>query len=178
MIHQSEVNSFLRGWRGRPEGLMDTRVKSGRVVTETIRSNTRVHRPTEAYIVNIDGRSSLASRFLCGEASHSVLPIDPDAHHFIPCERCEEVAEYGDTDLRVYGYRDDADRFVYIGLTRNLTTRRASHARNSGWFGLATSFEVLSTHPTKSEGLLAEAAAIRLHSPLFNIVHNQKGNAA
>ncbi|MEU7170241.1 hypothetical protein ABZ949_01965 [Micromonospora tulbaghiae] len=71
----------------------------------------------------------------------------------------------------------DADRLLlYVGITGDLATRQASHAKKSSWAEFATHCEVR-RFPSRAEAERAEKAAIEAERPLFNHVHNDTAEA-
>lgn len=73
----------------------------------------------------------------------------------------------------VYAYLGVEDEILYIGQTKDLMTRNWAHGTRSAWFPLVEGFALISPHHNRRHALDAEAAAIRLYAPRFNVVHNR-----
>lgn len=74
--------------------------------------------------------------------------------------------------IDVYAYLDAGGDVLYIGQTWDLPTRHGAHRARSPWFDQVTDFALLGTYHNRRHALDAEAAAIRLHRPCFNVVHH------
>lgn len=62
---------------------------------------------------------------------------------------------------------------LYIGISRNPTTRFASHATYKSWWGQVTRKEVTWLKASWREALDVEAKTIRKENPLHNGKHNE-----
>lgn len=70
----------------------------------------------------------------------------------------------------VYRHYDSAERLLYVGITADFKVRDAMHKVASPWWKHVARTET-EWLPDRSAALVAEAAAIRSESPIFNSVH-------
>lgn len=163
-----DLNAHLNLGNPRPPGALPATIKTRFVHPVRPHKRQRLHIPAFAVTANVDGRTVLAARFLCGDASHNVRAVE-DTLDLDPCPRCVMAAAPARFD--VYAYYDATDTALYIGQTNNLAARRKAHARTSKWHARAARFALLSSHTTRDEALAAEAKAIATLAPTSNIQH-------
>lgn len=72
----------------------------------------------------------------------------------------------------MYRAYDESGVLLYVGVTKNLRTRRASHRSTSPWFESATRF-VLTGPLDRESAYLLEAKTIRDLAPLHNRNHRK-----
>lgn len=96
----------------------------------------------------------------------SALTPRSAAHHYGPSKNADHY---------VYRCYDADDRVVYIGCTRNIKTRLATHRRGKGgsrasqWLSVCmVRYEVEGPYPSRDAGLEAERRAIQAEQPIFN----------
>jgi len=76
----------------------------------------------------------------------------------------------------LYRWYDDADRLLYVGISRGLPGRVADHVGGSSWMEFAGR-AAIARYPSHEEALQAETAAIKAERPLFNRKHNDTPEA-
>lgn len=77
----------------------------------------------------------------------------------------------------VYKHLSKNGDVLYIGCTGNLRSRRAHHQTQSIWFKHV--YEIKHTkYKDRESALAAEKRLIQKHSPMFNIVNDNKYNIA
>ena len=73
----------------------------------------------------------------------------------------------------LYRHFDSKDNLLYVGISFSSIYRLAGHKHKSSWFNSINKIEI-ERHATRELALIAEKAAIKNESPLFNIVHNKQ----
>lgn len=73
----------------------------------------------------------------------------------------------------LYHYYDDRGVLLYIGITRSLPGRQASHEKKSTWMEFAARSEMYH-FATREDAADVEREAIRVKRPLFNVEYNDR----
>jgi predicted GIY-YIG superfamily endonuclease len=76
--------------------------------------------------------------------------------------------------MTTYLYRlwDDADRLLYVGISKSAIHRLHEHLTEQPWAEQVAK-QTIERHETRQEALAAETLAIKSEAPLYNVVHNK-----
>ncbi|GFE20075.1 GIY-YIG nuclease family protein [Streptomyces nigrescens] len=109
-----------------------------------------------------------------GDSGYFYVPSEfPDAPFTYELEIRwpRDTCEVSPARTAVYRLRDQTGRLLYVGISDDPLRRWPEHAKDKPWWPEVANFstEWLASRP---EALAAEASAIKLEKPLYNVVHN------
>lgn len=114
--------------------------------------------PYETYLEALKFLDEVGVIELEGKTYRLLLPTDED-------RRPEETV--------LYHYYDSQGVLLYIGITRSLPGRQASHEKKSTWMEFAARSEMYH-FATREDAADVEREAIRVKRPLFNVEYNDR----
>ncbi|GHJ59184.1 hypothetical protein NOK12_17020 [Nocardioides sp. OK12] len=175
MTDPYDFNAFLFLGARRPEGVEDAPVSTTHIKSTRPHKRQVIHRPEFTATADLDGKTVLGARYLCGHGCAEVVPVEGDVTDLNLCSRCERLFSH-DSRWAVYCYRDEEGAPLYIGQTFWITERDRQHAtskKSAAWYSQQLTLEVLSRHRTQEEAVEAERQAIHDLRPRFNVQHNR-----
>ncbi|GGU13099.1 GIY-YIG nuclease family protein [Streptomyces violascens] len=92
-----------------------------------------------------------------------------------PTNRPPAGVEHGSATA-LYRLYDSADRLLYVGVTKDPSTRFAAHRSDKPWWPQVARREE-TWHPTRNKACEAESAAIWNEAPLYNQAGTPQDNA-